>query len=778
MKKFETKCHCHFIHFILRSITFAFIIAMSSNQNSNAASAPVFAKNYYTAIIGKKITYKIKNLKKTDTVSYSVSNRKLASIDKKQGILLPKKEGTITVKAMIRRKKKKFKTLINKIAIIKNETILPNASFQIQETINPWDFTLTLSCSRILLKKEIKNSNLTILPKGKSAPKLKANYTKLSSDGKTVTYTLMSSSQKKLCPGDDSMNGTYTLQSDFFQKKLSLSYQERLSNDTLSGFVLHPDGNPINNALVSLKTKSDTKQCYSDENGHYKISGISNPISLTAKKDGFQTVSVNNITSHKKGVSCENILMHPKTNTPLTIEFRVTDQENQPISNASICLRKDTEKIEGKTDSSGSMFLTQNNEANNFPAPCTNLSIDRKKYLSYTSSYCPSSQNRLTLPSDFLNTSEIYTAYVSKPSFAEKVSSFQPQKISFSFTDLMTSHLWIQVTLFPCPSLTVSSFSLPYNTLLPSSSFSFLNLQLFQTGQSKSFFSYQIKKNAFYCENDKILLPSLLLPISLSDGSYCLQLQTLSKENEVIGESPILPITIKDAHLAIPENSFSISSPRFARILVYGKFTDKKPVMASFHLYQKYKTQYFFIGTISSDLFIQHNAELYSASLIIPHLIAGQDYLLSTTPDGYITKTQYTFLANSKNTFPTIKEAVHSVSPLAQILCTAKTSLTLSDTASLVTSDDTLHADQIPDVSAAFTHEITQNFVRSCTNYPNCVIAFYRLNGTFLTASFTNQPAHNTINTSIPLSNPKASIIDIYTNQKTIVTNQKSYQSE
>ncbi len=778
MKKPETKYHRPFIHLILKSIAFAFMIAMISNQNSNAASAPVFAKNYHTAIIGKKITCQIKNLKKADTISYSVSNRKLASIDKKQGILVPKKEGTITVKAIIYRKKKKLKTLINKIAIIKNETILPNASFQIQKTINPWDFTLTLSCSRILLKKEIKNSNLTILPKGKSTPKLKANYTKLSPDGKTVTYTLISSSQKKLCPGDDSMNGTYTLQSDFFQKKLSLSYQERLSNDTLSGFVLHPDGSPINNALVSLKTKSDTKQCYSDENGHYKISGISNPVSLTAKKDGFQTVSVSNITSRKKGVSCENILMHPKTNTSLTIEFRVTDQENHPVSNASIYLQKDTEEIKGKTDSSGSIFLTHNNELNNFPTPCTNFSIDRKKQLSYTSSYCPSLQNQLTLPSDFLNTSDTYTAYVSKSSFQEKISSLQPQKISFSFADLITSHLLIQVTLFPCPSLTVPSFPLPYNIPLPSSSFSFLTLQFFQTGQSKSFFSYQIKKNSFHCENDKIFLPSLLLPISLSDGSYCLQLQVLSKENEVIGESPVLPITIKDAHLAIPENSFSIFSPRFARMLVYGKFTDKKPVMASFHLYQKYKTQYFFIGTISSDLFIQHNTGLYSASLIIPHLITGQDYLLSTNPDENITKTEYTFSANSKNTFPTIKEAVHSISPLAQILCTAKTSLALPGITSPVTSDDTLHADKIPDVSASFTHEITQNFVRSCTNYPNCVIAFYRLNGTFLTASFTNQPTHNTINTSIPLSNPRASIIDIYTNKKTIVTNQKPYQSK
>ena len=37
--------------------------------------------------------------------------------------------------------------------------------------INPWNFTISLSCSRILLKKEIQADKLTITPKGRKSPK-------------------------------------------------------------------------------------------------------------------------------------------------------------------------------------------------------------------------------------------------------------------------------------------------------------------------------------------------------------------------------------------------------------------------------------------------------------------------------------------------------------------------------------------------------------------------------------------------------------------------------
>ena len=231
------------------------MIGIFASAVSSSAASPAFVKKYPTITVGKSVQYQIKHLNKNHFVTFSVSDSSIASIHQKTGKLLAKKAGKLTVKAVIRNKKhRKIYQLKDTILIKKKKTYLPNASFQIKKTINPWNFTVTLSCNRILLENEIKDSSLTVFPKGKSTPKLKAGFLELSPNGKEITYLFNNDSQKKLCPGDFSMDGNYTLQSSHFRKKLSLTYEERLPKNTLSGFVFKQDGNPVKNAILSLKT--------------------------------------------------------------------------------------------------------------------------------------------------------------------------------------------------------------------------------------------------------------------------------------------------------------------------------------------------------------------------------------------------------------------------------------------------------------------------------------------------------------------------------------------
>lgn len=87
------------------------------------------------------------------------------------------------------------------------------------------------------------------------------------------------------------MDGAYTLESLRFSKKLSLNYRERLTQNTLSGFVLSTNGNSVKNALVTLKKGTATlKKCYTDENGHYQLKNASKANRLIVEKTGFQKI--------------------------------------------------------------------------------------------------------------------------------------------------------------------------------------------------------------------------------------------------------------------------------------------------------------------------------------------------------------------------------------------------------------------------------------------------------------------------------------------------------
>jgi Bacterial Ig-like domain (group 2). len=768
-------------YFIILFIIFSLLASIYASAISTSAASPSFTKKYKTITVGTTIQYKVKHLKKTYSVNYNISNPALATIHPKTGKLYPKKAGKITVTATISNKKRQKICQLNNTLLIKAKKMtLPNASLQIKETINPYNFTLTLSCSRILLEHEIKDSLLTMFPKGKTAPKLKANFLELSNNGKEITYLFNAESQKKLCPGDFSMDGRYIVQSSHYHKKLSLTYQERLTKNTLAGFVLKQDGNPVKNAMLSLKTDSGTKKCNTDEHGRYLIKNItSSPISLTASKDGFQTVTIQEPPLSQKGVSCENFILRPLDNECISIEFLVTDTNNHPIPNSEITITSLTNKSDNhtekhfsfsdnlseknilftnQTNADGKLFLTNKVDSNNFPAPCSAFQVNKETKLTYLPTYQPAENDTIPFTDKTFNTKSQYLIYVNKTSSEKSPTSYYAQKIYFSFSHLASNHAFFHVQLLKCPKLSIESMSFPIEETMPPLSCKTALLRLFHKEKKEPAYEHSINLSSFQITEKELSLSSFQLPISLFDGIYYIQLQLFSKEGEILMETPISQVMIQSSTLVSPK--IALRKPRYARIIAYSNAANHIPETASFSLYQKSGQSYFLIDTFTTDFFTANNNAIYTAKLILSHLLSNENYLLIPKEDTITANETLPFTATPDNTYLTKKEAYHSILPLAKVHCDNKSDF--------VTTDK-------PFITITYSdfHKITADFIRTSPSYPNCVLAFYQTDGILLTTALTNK----TEKTIVPalVSEKSSSILDIYTNRETLVTNQKSY---
>jgi len=830
MKSLFRKITKGLITFFILAIftTFFFTILLPpcfSTKEAYASSSISFAKKYSILTINKKVPYKVINIKKTDYVRFSVSDPSLAAIGKKTGWLMPKKSGKLTVKAIINNKKQqKLKTLTNHITIQEKKKILPNAVFKIKQSINPWNFTISLSCSRILLKKEISADRLTITPKGKKSPRLTASFTNLSADGKEIIYTLNASSQTKLCPGNSSMDGIYTLESLRFSKKLSLHYQERLTKNTLSGFVLNTNGHSVKNALVTLKKDAITiKKCYTDKYGHYQLQNASNADCLTVEKSGFQKNTIQNPTVSSKGTTCENIILRSNKETEVTIEFLITDNKETPISNTSIYIVEDKnttphkslvsddienssaihdtidsfskEKIlfSGKTDSSGRLLLS--NSSSSSADSCSNFILGEQTLLSYSSeTKFTNSIERTILPSSILNCNRNYAIYIKNFSPDNLQSSYNTKKILFSFSSLLTNHALLHVKLEKCQQTYLKNLSI-VSDIPPSFCRSFM-LQFFHPNQKDSFYQYPVEKEHLKISDNQITISSLLLPISLPEDTYYLRIQALSEENRILSQSDftICKITKSEASFC----PVLLQKTAHARLLVYGNLNNAFSSKAAFQLYQKFDGHYFYIGNYLTEPFTKTDTEFSTSSLYLNYLLPDSDYLLAPLSRHIAAKEYLFFHTTNQNIFPTKENAKHSLTPLARIQC-AKTDF---KTDSYNTRENLQHNDNnfllcVPDdfykstVTIFYGNfcNITQQFIRSSQTYPNCVIAIYKSDGTLLASTLTTPPtdkinvddsyqylSYQNSHTPNNADSFKHSIIDISTNRSILITNQPSYQ--
>lgn len=70
-------------------------------------------------------------------------------------------------------------------------SLYSSSLFSYNQTINPWNHTITLKSKRIMRKKEVIRSTLTLSKKGKKKQIYRAKFASLSSNGKKITYTII-----------------------------------------------------------------------------------------------------------------------------------------------------------------------------------------------------------------------------------------------------------------------------------------------------------------------------------------------------------------------------------------------------------------------------------------------------------------------------------------------------------------------------------------------------------------------------------------------------------
>lgn len=799
-------------HNLLISVLFflaAFCFWYTTAASSLAAKRAGFTLHSHSITVGDVTKYQITGLEKKQSVQFFCSNTNLATIQKKTGKLTAKRAGMVTISAKIYNKKgKKINTLKTKLTILE-KTILPNASFKVNGSINPWNFQIQLSCSRILLESEVDKSSLTIISKTNKNKKISAAFCNLSTNGKEITYSIPNASQKILCPGDTSMNGTYQITSSIFQKPLSISYQERIAADTISGFVLQNNGNPVQDALVRINTVSAVMETTTNDTGHYQIKNIKNPSSMSVTKDGYQSQSLTSFSSARKGVLCENFILK-KNSKNTALECIVTDEENIPVPDAAVTLalekndsKEDSILCQATTDSNGTVTFDNYPSVENLQnTDCSIIYPNAEKQLSYASSYSFSTDNRHMVNSGEFSPAASIAIYVSKNTMDFDTSiHYETQKCQLSFQHLMNNHASLRVSLKKITYLPLQSLSVKWDSNYSPDDCHSLSLSLYHRTQKKPVFQRLLLANEFSMGTMQKSQNTILTILSeeafpiLPNNSYLIFLSAFNSENRLLAESGLQSCYLQNGCLYITSDSSSLSeenteevkekaviflqSPHYVRILLYTDYftAPDKRMSATFQLYQKKENQYYFLGNFDSDKFSGNVYEPKTASLIISSIFSKENYLIVPSPSSPLSGNYYTIKSANFTAYPNREDAIASQNPSFQIYCNS------SNTTSSPIYPDDFYNDSykenfytdISNISFQSCCDITQNIIRSCSTYPNSVVAFYQNEGNLIASSLLPRPAHISDVAESDNSPANSSVIDIYTNGELLITNQPSY---
>lgn len=747
------------------ALTLLFPVNNHHSMTSHAKTPKItFKRTYNTIYTSQKKRYTILNLKKGYTCQYQVTPKNIATISAHKGILKAKKAGTVIVTATIyNTHKRRIQTLKDTVKIINRKKLLPNATFHLKGQINPWNFTITLSCNRILLKKEVKHTTITLQNAKQKKWRYKATFSGISSNGKKITYTLSSSAQKKLCPKNDSKNGIYYVSSDSFSKIFKTRYQERISKNTIAGFTLQTNGQSLANAKLTLTCKNKTYTVKSDKNGHYIFHAVKNPLSLSVQKTGYISQSISLLSSSTKGSLCENFILassSPADNNH-ALAFYLHDSNNHPIKDASVYVTKtydSTVIFSGKSDSSGKLLFC--NDTNLQKGDCSVITYDQNPQLHLRQDYTPDFSNRYIISETQLNASNSYTIHIKKEPSEKTDDSYQSMHFSFSYKNLMTKYAFFSLSLTDCSAVSFNHVSLKWDTsLLIEPSYS-VTLQIYNPISHNSFFEETILLKT----TNSTYLSSLLTEITdlyLPDDTYYLQLKVLDSNQNIKGISPVVPMVVNNGLASCP--SITIQPPMLLRALNYCEYGNTINT-ASYDLYQKSDSSYFYQGNFRSDSFAFSSSEYLTSNLLLPYLCLNTEYVLIPKKDSVFADRFYTFTPISHNTVLTGPTA-SLPSPALQIHCINSLYHTFYSS---------LPADFSIKKSANNAREnfsITQDFVRTCQTYPNSVTAIYKSNGTLASLILSNST-----DTVLPTSKGNKKLItDVYTNGKFRKTNQHSY---
>lgn len=736
---------------ILISLTLASL--MQQSYSSAAEKKPAFAKKCNEVTVGTSVYFSLKHVKKSYHVKYSSSNKRIAAIKKNTGKCTGINSGKCKIYAKIYNKKHRLiKTLKHPIRVIKS-SLIPNASFHLVQSINPFNYTVKIGCNRILLKKEVQKSKITLIKNGNSSP-LSASFSELSYTGKEITYVLNSQSQKKLCPRNGTMDGTYTLSCPLFRKKITLSYQERIGNHSLSGYVFSVEGSPINQAYVKCMSEGSIMTCRTDSNGFYHLKNVRNPISVTVAKSGFLTETLARPTTFSHATRCENFFLHREKESNFTAQFHIAEQGGTAIPKASVSLFPSDSENEllcsGETDKNGNiLFYTDQIPSS---APCTKWSISHEDTLAYENHFTPDSANSIRIPP--LSLDKNYTLLVGK-SPKENTPGYPFRKFTFCPKDYLSQQFLFDVRLSNCNLLSLENLSLKWkreDNPLPSH----LRLFFYQKQCQKPVLTVPLSEKEFTVNEHALSIPASI-PYSLPDGSYYIKGMLEDEEHRPISQSSMTELSISGGKCSSRELSFLSSS--YARILAYGDFS-QTDIHVSFHRYEKVDGEFYYIDTLASSPFYGKKWDVKTANLILPCTHAETSYLL-LPGEGEITPEEHLiFTAKKENIFSDEHAAIASL-PLAKINCIP---------ASESTSDifPGIWAKEYTPPVTSHTNA-TKSYVRNCPSYPNSITVFRKDDGTFLSASLALNSSKKII------SNNSHTIIDIYANGKELETTQKSY---
>lgn len=297
-------------------------------------------ENRYNAIyIGKTYKYNIANPPKKAKIKFAVSNNKLATINQNSGILYPRKKGSVTIKAFVTDINKNQKLTLKKTVKIKAlKTVKKDNAeipFSLPSTyVNSINYTVKLKAAKIMQTSEVKSSYIQL---AKQKHELKGQFKNLSANGRYITYELDNDAVKQLTPGDRTMDGTYTISCSLSSRKLNINYAEHFVGQSVTGFVMTPEGNPVENANITISNNNFTVNTTSDKNGYYNVR-FPKPetVVLTVSCNNYYTRTIKDIYLKIPKSVCKNIVMHKKETSDknsslLSAYFNIRSYDKQPV---------------------------------------------------------------------------------------------------------------------------------------------------------------------------------------------------------------------------------------------------------------------------------------------------------------------------------------------------------------------------------------------------------------------------------------------------------------
>lgn len=811
--------------------------------NSKAKTAnPKWKKQPSSLEIGKTYHYRIKHCSKKATIRFSSNHSSLASINRKTGLLRAKKAGNVVITAKIKQAQKKTKKLKTHIKIIKKKTktsstdknkssslstdttkkeeisnqssILKHVNFSVAESINPWNHSIMLYSSRILLQSEVQDTNLTLTPtmmktNSKMDLSLTAHFSFLSEDGKTITYQLNADSRKKLCPGNGTLDGDFEITSTFFPNSLRTQYHERIHKNSICGFVLDTNQTALPNASIKLYINSQNTPIASattDSNGYYEFQNITDKnITLKAELENYDSYCLSSLNPAGENI-CQNIIMHPASAKKLAVSCQILNKQNQAVKNTAVILTTKDSDFAANTSSttpsssnnthlfdenSESLFLQGMVDKNGMISFANQETIDSDEYTQinyysdqslpeYFHAKMPVSDSIIHDSLHAMTRNQDYILYVFPATDGTTIpKNYQMESFSFSFDPLLSDSLFLQIHLQDLPLLSTDKVSIYSDTLSDSISgyhyclYDKKGNELFQTTfsplskDSQNDYSKQLTTALQY---DKI---------RLADGNYYAavtafnHISTTKSNSSDTGESiisgtTILPIQIQNNTIA--PVSFTLSPCQTFHTLTFMDNYDGYLENLSFVLYQKKDKIWFPIGTYTTNSFVPiHSGQ--RAYLDLPVSSDTSYYLISSSTQYQISSGNYFTVSKEQKNTSTINtlELENSISvntPDHQILL------------SLV-PDDEKNKTADPKISGLldYVNLCTNNacfhedYFSNSTTYPNTVYVYYQADGSFTNLHLATPSFSSSENISSTF------IYDRLQNGTAIRTSQSSYST-